>query len=759
MADACDLLSELRVDPELGDRIVHVEKIEARPARYADPIEPVAREVVRRLADRGIVGLYAHQALAIDLLRERRHIALATGTASGKSLCYQVPIVESALAGRADTALMLFPTKALAHDQLRSLRSWLVPQLEAAAYDGDTAQDDRGRARQRARVLLTNPDMLHVGILPNHQRWGTFLSRLSLVVVDELHSLRGIFGSHVAHVLRRLRRLCNHYGSDPVFCFSSATIGNPGALAEELAGVPVTVVDDDGSPRGERWFALWERPLLDAVSGSRSSANSDVARLLTRLVRSDHHALAFTRSRRGAEVVARTARGLLEHDTPDLVERVAAYRGGYLPQERRELEDQLASGDLLAVVATNALELGIDVGGLDAVVLNGFPGTLASMWQQAGRAGRTARRSLAVLVAGDDQLDRWYLSHPNELFTRAVEPAVINANNPFVLKPHLGCAAFELPLTDGDAAYFGDDIDDPVREMVQADTLRPRNGKLYWAERRPPAGAVSLRSGTSVEYRLVERGTFDLIGTVDGARVFNVAHEGALYLHQGRQYRVERLDTRDRVAVLEPSDDDEYTQTREDVDLAIDGEDASRRVGPATVHLGRVSVTTAVSGFQRKRVSTGEVLETVDLDLPPRTLQTRAVWYTVPDDVVDRIGLMQPSLLGAVHAAEHGMIGMLPLFAICDRWDVGGLSIAHHPDTGQATIFIYDAYPGGAGIADLAFNRAEHHVAATDALIRTCPCVGGCPSCVQSPKCGNWNEYLDKDAALKLLGAISETNR
>ncbi|MBI2169212.1 MAG: DEAD/DEAH box helicase [Actinobacteria bacterium] len=753
--DPCDLLDALRRDAELGDRIVHVEHLPAREARYAEPKEPVLPAIADGLARRGIDALYAHQAQALDLLRSGHHLVLATGTASGKSLCYQIPLVEAAVEGRTETALMLFPTKALAHDQLRSLRSWLVPQLEAVTYDGDTPQEERSALRGRARVVLTNPDMLHVGILPNHQRWATFLSRLTVVVVDELHSLRGIFGSHVAHVIRRLRRLCHHYGSDPVFCFSSATIGNPVELACALSGLEVALIDDDASPQSARCFGLWERPLVDAASGTRASANADTARLLARLTREGFQSLAFTRSRRGAEVVARISRGILEEDAPDLVPRVAAYRGGYLPEERRELEDRLATGDLVAVAATNALELGIDVGGLDAVTLNGFPGTLASMWQQVGRAGRSGRRSLAVLVTGDDQLDQWYAAHPGELFSRPPEPAVINPHNRFVALPHLGCAAFELPLTDADADYFGDDLDEHVAELVRDGVLRLRNGRCFWGGRRPPASAVSLRSGGGGEFRLVDSDTHDLVGTVDGSRVFQVAHEGALYLHQGRQYRVVHLALADRLARLEPSDDDEYTQTREDIDLTIVSTDARRSIGPARVHLGRVTVTTTVTGYQRKEVGTGDVIEIVDLDLPPRTLDTRAVWYAIPEATVDELGLVAGTLIGSLHAAEHGLIGMLPLFAICDRWDVGGLSIALHPDTGEATIFVYDGYPGGAGIADLGFERAEQHVTATRDLIAACPCDGGCPSCVQSPKCGNWNEYLDKEAAVRLLTTLA----
>ncbi len=756
MIDARATLDELVADPELLGRCVHREVLAERPARYRQLAAPLHPEVHARLAARDIDGLFAHQAAAIDALRARRSVVVATGTASGKSLCYQAPIVSNVVEDRRDTALLLFPTKALAQDQLRSLRSWLVPGMRAVTYDGDTAADDRAWARKNANVVLTNPEMLHMGILPAHQRWATFLMRLQYVVVDELHTLRGIFGSHVAHVLRRLRRLCEHYGSDPTFFFASATIGNPGELATALCGLDVEQIVDDASPRAERELACWQRPLLDSHSGARGSANVETAELLTRFVRANHQTLAFTRSRRGAEVVAQYARRRLSTIEPELAGRVAAYRAGYLPEERRALELDLASGRLLGIAATNALELGIDIGGLDAVVLNGFPGTLASMWQQAGRAGRTGRRSVAVLVAGDDQLDQWYAAHPTELTRRAPERAVVNPRNPFVMRAQIACAANEMPLTPDDERWFGDGLDDAVRDLVHADQLTPRGGRMYWSGGDSPARRVGLRSGSSVEYRLLDGESERTIGTVDDARVFSVAHPGAVYLHQGRQYRVDQLDRDDHIAILEPYDDaDEYTQARTTTDITIVSEDAFAPLGDAIVHLGSVEVRSQVVAFQRKQISTNSIIEVRELDLPERALVTRACWYTMPAETLEAAGIEASEVIGAVHAAEHGLIGMLPLFTICDRWDVGGVSMALHPQTSQPTIFVYDGYPGGAGIAELAFEAAARHARATLDLITACSCDDGCPSCVQSPKCGNWNEYLDKGAAAALLGVMT----
>ena len=759
--DAIEALDALSADPDIGSRLARLDVVPARPARYGETEKALHPEVLERLAARGAERLYVHQAEAVDRLRAGRSVALATGTGSGKSLCYQAPITESVLAGGKDTALLLFPTKALAHDQLRSLRSWLVPGMRAVAYDGDTPTEERASLRRTANVVLTNPEMLHTGILPYHDRWATFLMRLRYVVVDELHTLRGIFGSHVAHLLRRLRRVCLHYGAQPAFCFASATIGNPAALAGELCGLPVDAVDDDGSPRGPRAVALLDRPMVDPAGGRRASATAEVGALVAHLVGAGLRTIAFSPSRRSAELVARQAQRRLEDRTPSLAGAVAAYRGGYLPEERRQLETALTKGELLGVAATNALELGIDVAGLDAVVLQGFPGTLASFWQQAGRAGRALQPSAAILVAGDDQLDRWYLDHPTQLFTRSLEPAVVNPTNPFVAEPHVGCAAYELPLSSDDpvlgsgaAGALGDAVDDAVRALVLADALKPRAGKMYWARPEAPAPHVGLRTGSSVEYRLYEEQSGRLVGTVDSVRVFHVAHPGAIYLHQGRQYRVEHLDLDDAYALLAPVELDEYTQPRHDIDIAITKEARSRPGGRSTLHLGAVEVTTTTVAYQRRRIGSGEVLETVALELPPRTLSTRAGWYTVPVEVAVAAGLDVVSVLSAAHAAEHALIGMLPLFAICDRWDVGGVSMAVHPATGEPTIFIYDGYPGGAGIAELAFDAADRHVASATDVVAACPCEAGCPSCVQSPKCGNWNEFLSKADAVALLRSM-----
>ncbi len=741
-------------------RLIHLERLPARDA----VTRPLARPLAPDVEDRLPSVLWSHQAAAIDLARQGTSVAVSTGTASGKSLCFQAPIADAVADPlRPGTALIVYPTKALAQDQLRALTNLGFPKLVAGTYDGDSTADDRVWVRRHANVVLTNPEMLHCAVLPHHARWATFLMRLRYVVIDELHVFRGIFGTHVAHLLRRLRRVCTLYGADPTFVFTSATIGSPARLASALCGLPVDEVTDDGSPRGERLVALWNPPVLSEDARARrsgrvrASAHGETAGLVAELVRTGHRAIAFCRSRRGTEVVASDIRRRLP---PDQANRVRPYRGGYLPTERRAIEAELFGGALQAVVATTALELGVDIGGLEACVLDGFPGTIASLWQQAGRAGREQQQSLAVLVGGDDQLDQWFMAHPRELFTRPPEPAVINPANPFVLHPHLACAAFEMPLTHADEDYWPGLLDDGVRDLVRDDRLRirrrvrGRNGPVaVWGGRGFPAHGVGLRSGASEEFTIVDDDG-DAVGTVDGSRAFEQVHPGAIYLHQGQAYRVTSLDLDERVARVEQATGDEYTLARTDTTFRVIDVDHVRAVGRAWLALGAVEVISRVTGYQRRDSFNGEILGAEPLDLPPSRLTTRAFWYTVDAAVLAAAGLEADRWPGTLHAVEHAGIGILPLFTICDRWDVGGVSTLHQRDTGLPTIVIYDGYAGGAGIAELGFEAADRHLAATLDIVTSCPCADGCPSCVQSPKCGNWNEPLDKDGARRLVEVV-----
>ena len=735
-----------------NEQLVHLERLPARSADHADPAHALHPLLAERLPP-----LFTHQARAIDLARAGRSVAVATGTGSGKSLCFQVPIAEAILRSPADsTALLLYPTKALAQDQLRSLARLEVPGLTPATYDGDTDPDTRAWVRRYANVVLTNPDMLHAGILPNHGRWQTFLMRLKYVVLDELHTLRGIFGTHVAHLVRRLRRLCHLYGSNPTFVLGSATVGTPGRLASAICGMPVEEVLEDGSPRGERLFALWNPPMVERADDTtaRGSGHVETATLLAALVRHSYRGIAFTKSRKGAELVAARARDQLP---ADVAPSVRPYRAGYLASERREIEDELFRGQLRGVSATNALELGIDVGGLDFCILNGFPGTIASLWQQAGRAGRQQQRSLAVLVAGDDALDQWFMAHPAELFSRRPEPVVVNPANPFVLDPHLACASYELPLTPGDEGYWEEELGEGIRRLVVGDVLRLREGRAVYAGRERPAAGVGLRSGSTGEFSIVDDED-TLIGTVDASRAFSSVHPGAIYLHQGQHYRVSRLDLDDRAAWVQAVDPQETTQTRSSTSVSIVEAERSVAVGAATLSLGVVEVTEQVTGYRRISLLDGETIGDVDLDLPPTRLVTRAFWYTVEPSLLQAAGVRARAVAGTLHAAEHAGIGMLPLFTICDRWDVGGVSTVLQADTGRPTIVIYDGYPGGAGIAELGFAAGRTHLEATMEAIRACPCEAGCPSCVQSPKCGNLNDPLDKAGAVALLAAVLRTS-
>ena len=741
-----DVLAAWQADPEVASRIVHVETVPERGAIYQDPDPPLPERLKEALAARGITRLYRHQTEAIRRARSGVHTVVVAGTASGKSLCYQAPIAEAVLADRSSAALMLFPTKALARDQFRSLHDLGLKELTAAVYDGDTDTESRAWARRHANVVLTNPDMLHVGILPGHSRWARLFANLRFVVVDEVHVLRGIFGSHVGNVLRRLRRVANHYGTDPVFLGSSATIGNPGELLSALTGVAVDVVERDDSPAGVRHHVLWNPELGE--DDLRRSPIAETADVFVDLVKRRVPTIAFARSRKGVELVYRWAR---ERVGDELASRIAPYRAGYLAEERRRVERALFSGELLGVAATNALELGIDVGGLDAAVLATFPGTVASYRQQTGRAGRSSAKSLAVLVAGQDALDQWFMNHPAELFRRPADAAVVNPENPEVLRGHLGCAAHELPLEPEEAAAtFGPTVEEIAVDLVGAGDMRVHQGRLHWSGGRSPASAIDIRTAGGPPFVILDE-SGDMMGTVDESRVASQTHPGAVYLHQGDTYMIDRVDWADRVVWARSGEVDYYTQPEQDTDIEIRVVRASGELGRFGHHHGLVEVDESVVAFKRKRISDRSVLSYEPLDLPPRHYTTQAVWFTMDDDLIGDARVVPADLPGVLHAAEHTAIAMLPLIAICDRWDIGGLSTPYHPEVDGPVWFIYDGYPGGSGIAPLAFASGPRHLAATLQALQDCPCSDGCPSCVQSPKCGNYNEPLDKDGAIRLL--------
>ncbi len=761
--DPVGLVRRLAAGVSRADRLTHLERIPARPAiaeawpAWADPT------VVAAYSSRGVLQPWRHQFRAAGHAHAGQHVVVATGTASGKSLAYLLPALTAIRAGRGSrgqrgsSTLYLAPTKALAQDQ-RSSIDGLGLDVRIATHDGDSTQEQRDWTRDHAEYVLTNPDMLHRSLLPAHDRWARFFATVDFVVVDECHHYRGVFGAHVAQVLRRLRRVCAAHGSFPTFVLASATVAEPEVAAQRLTGLDVVAVTEDDSPRGELAVALWE-PSLTSYTGEhgapvRRPAAAETADLLADLVVEGVRTLAFVRSRKGVEQVAQRASDLLAEVDPALAARVDSYRGGYLPEERRALEDDLRSGRLLGMAATNALELGIDISGLDAVLVTGYPGTRAAFWQQVGRAGRTGGGALGILVARDDPLDTYLVHHPEALLGQPVEGTVFDPDNPFVLAPHLCAAAQEQPITAADLALFGPAARGLLDDLVAAGLLRRRPQGWFWTDRRRASDLADIRSTGGAQVQLVEAETGRVVGTVDGGRAHTSAHTGAIYVHRGETWRVERLDLDDHVAEIRRAEVDYTTTAREVADITIVDEREHQLWGRCRVSFGSVDVSNQVTSYLRRRTRTGEVIDETPLDLPVRTLRTSAVWWTVPDDVLEAADLGRADLPGAAHAAEHCSIGLLPLFATCDRWDIGGVSTARHPDTGMLTVFVHDGHPGGAGFSERGYATAHEWLTATRATIVSCECVTGCPSCIQSPKCGNGNDPLDKDGAVLLLGAL-----
>ncbi len=838
-------------------RLMHVEEIAARPGEGVPWPDWVPEEITLAFARAGVARPWAHQAAMAEHAHRGSNVIIATPAASGKSLGYLLPALTAVLAG--STVLYLAPTRALAADQVRAIQALGIAGVIAAVVDGDTHAAERERARTRANYLLTTPDMLHHVLLPRHSRWGDFFGRLHYVIVDECHGYRGVFGSHVAHVLRRLRRVAAHHArrhpartragtgagtaapDDLVFLLASATVSEPGSCARLLTGQDARAITESTAPRGPLTFGLWEPPLTAARGEGgapvRRPATAEAATLLADLVAHDVRGLAFTRSRRGAEAVAIAARRTLAGTTaaaqraaaraaqraaakaaersadgaadpairaaepadraaepadraaepadraaepadgaarnpaagtaePAVAavvprqwngavagRRVAAYRSGYLPEDRRELEEALRSGALLGLAATTALELGVNICGLDAVLIAGWPGSRAALWQQAGRAGREGQPAVAVLIARDDPLDTYLVHHPEMLLHQPVEATVLDPENPYVLAPHLCAAAAELPLTEADLSLFGSSAASAAQDLVTAGMLRRRGHRLYWT-RRGRGHGPGLRGEGSYPVKIVEKGTGRLVGTVDQPSAHIFVHAGAVYLHQGELYLVTALDLAEGVALVEPGDPGYLTSAREVTGIDVVSELRQAAWGPASVSFGEVDVVRQVTSFTRRNPETGQPLGEEALDLPPRALRTRAVWWTISDGQREELLRRGVDLAGAAHAAEHTAIGLLPLFAACDRMDIGGVSADLHPATGLLTVFVYDGNEGGAGFAERGFTVAESWLRATAEAIMSCECQAGCPSCVQSPKCGTGNEPLAKQGAVLLLETL-----
>ncbi|MFC2034327.1 DEAD/DEAH box helicase [Chloroflexota bacterium] len=757
--DTSAFLSYLTAQSDYSGQIVHTQHILSSDAKNADLDVSLAPELQDCLERYGIYNLYTHQAEAVNNARMGKNVVVSTSSASGKSLCYNIAVVQEILTKPTNRALYLFPTKALAQDQLRALREMFCPELfkadEIDTFDGDTPQAERSRIRKRARIILSNPDMLHVGILPNHHSWVNLLRNLRYVVIDEAHIYRGVFGSHVAGVLRRLRRLCDYYGSKPQFICASATIANPGEHSERITGFPFTVIDNDGSPKGGKDFVFWNPPIIDEARSTRRSANSEATDLFTELVNHYVRTLTFARTRRLTELIYTYARDRLLAVNPDIVKRIKPYRAGYLPAERRHIEQELFDGRLIGVVATVALELGIDIGDLDATVLTGYPGSIASTWQQAGRSGRGKEKSLSFLIGVDNPLDQYFMHHPESFFQKSVENALVNPDNPYILRAHLLCAAWELPLTNRDEKYFGSCFKQERNQLEEQKMLRLRSHRWFIAASISyPTQAISIRAASGENFVIIDTSTASPLETVEASVAIFQIHPGAIYLHQGESYLVTDLDFVSRTANARQTDANYYTQTKEITDLRIIKQVDSKKYGQVNACLGEVEVTTSVVGFKKKMQFTEEVIGEEPLDLPPQHFSTVAFWFDLPSEAINKLEEANLNFAGGLHATEHAAIGILPLFALCDRNDIGGVSIPLHPDTGKAQVFIYDAYPGGIGIAEKGFDMIEQLWQATLKVIKECTCQEGCPSCIQSPKCGNNNKPLDKTASWILLEGL-----
>ena len=756
--DVAGFLRSVRQAPWYKGQMAHIQDVPAREAQYGELETPLRPELKETLAAAGLFPLYSHQAEAIDTLDRGAHVVVCTPAASGKSLCYHVPVLNALLEDRLARGLYLFPTKALARDQLRSLTELAPPglRLKASTFDGDTPQEERGSVRRTARVVLTNPDMLHTGILPNHRSWSRLLRNLRYVVLDEAHVYRGVFGSHVANIIRRLRRLCQLYGSKPQFVLCSATIANPGELAYHLTGLPIEVVDRDGSPFGGKQFAFWNPPLIDEAKNTRKSPNSEATQLFSELLRRRVRTLTFVRTRRQTELVFTYVRDQLIKVAPDIAQRVSPYRGTYLPEERREIERALFEGRLLGVSATNALELGIDIGDLDATILTGYPGSIASTWQQAGRSGRRGRDSLSILVAQDNPLDQYLMRHPDFFFGRSHEQALISPENPYILAPHLLCAAYELPLTVEDGSLFGTSLEERLSELVEQGALRLGAERWHLDPRIVyPAQEVHIRSTSSDFYLVVEEGSGRVLERVEEESAFYQLHPGAVYLHRGDSYLIKELDLDTHVASAVAADVPYYTDTRDITDIRILKVYREKVAGGVKVFLGEVEVSNNVVAYKKKAHFTEEVLGEEALDLPPRRFNTVALWFDIPQELLARVRRERMDLAGGLHACEHAAIGVLPLFALCDRNDIGGMSTPLHPDTGEPQVFIYDGPPGGIGIAERGYQLIPELWEATLRAVEECACTSGCPGCIQSPKCGNNNQPLDKEVACLLLERLT----
>ncbi|MCL5057844.1 MAG: DEAD/DEAH box helicase [Actinobacteria bacterium] len=739
--NAADLIEKIMASRHYRGQIAHIETISHRGSVYGELSSPLHPHLQSALRDKGINSLYLHQARAVEKVRRGRHIVVVTPTASGKSLCYNLPVLDRLLQEPRACALYLFPTKSLGRDQLEGLSHFGLP-VTAGIYDGDTPDGEKASLRERANIIITNPDMVHRGILPNHLKWHRFFTNLRYIVIDEMHNYRGVFGTHTAHLIRRLRRICSHYGSDPVFILCSATIANPSDHASRLTGLPVSVVDDNGAPRGKVSFVLWKPP-------QRLSYIKEAAWLLGLCMENRSRTIAFSRSRQVAERILRFARGHLGEKKSG---RLMAYRGGYLAAERRKIEKALFSGSLMGVVSTNALELGIDVGNLDVCIIAGFPGTIASTWQQAGRVGRQNSDSVVIFIAVENPLDQYFIRNTRALFARPSEHAMVDPANPYLLMGHALCAAHEIPVTGEDRLLWNDAFGDVLTLLEEDGLLVLSEGIYYYNGQFYPSERVSIRSSSSQNYHLRDTGRNNrLVGILDGSSALSEVYPGAVYMHQGGTFIVRDLDTETATAYMERGETDYYTMCHREKSTEIISVNRHKEINGQRVYTGQVRVTTRVTGYVKKHEITGQVMGGSELNLPEQVMETTGTWIVFEDLAVKEVKRHGYDLMGGLHAMEHASIGLLPLFAMCDRNDLGGLSTISHSQTGRPTVFIHDSCQGGVGFSEKGYDEIKGLLEETLKAISSCRCPDGCPSCIQSPKCSNFNRPLDKECAVLLL--------
>ncbi len=740
-----DFIERIQTLPQYRKRISHIKYLPAREGNYKEPTHSLPEKLQRALKSLGINKLYSHQAQALNLIREGKNVAIVTPTASGKTLAFNLPVLEKILEDGESKALYLFPTKALAQDQLNSIRQLFKAagvDSQAQIYDGDTTPYRRLKIRKKQpNIIMSNPDMLHAAILAHHSAWADFFGKLKFVVVDEIHSYRGIFGCHVAHILRRLRRVCSYYGSNPQFILCSATMANPQEFVEKLTGLKHEIIKENGAPGEGKYFILWKP--MDSPYGEAVGLFNDC-------INHGLKTIVFTKARKITELIHKWSKEV----NPETADKISSYRAGYLSEQRREIERRLFEEDLMGVISTSALEVGINVGGLDVCILVGYPGSVLSTWQRAGRVGREDRKSLIIMIALEDALDHYFMEHPQDFFKRSYETAILDVDNPVILKNQLRCGASELPLTEGEENLFSRRMLPSLRELVEEGQIfQSGEGREWYSREKRPHRKVNIRS-IGETYAIVNEETGNLIGTIGYPVVFRDCHQGAIYLHAGTEYLITELDLETKTVVARETLLDYYTQPTMSEEVQILKVYKEKRLGEIKVALGKIRVSEKVICYERKSLSNRKKIDEHPLSLPPFVYETMGLWIGVPSPLREKITGPGRDFLGGMHGVEHALIAIFPLFALCDRWDLGGVSYLQHEGTGLAITFIHDAYPGGVGLSERAFEVITDLIKTTYRLVDGCPCREGCPSCIHSPKCGSGNRPLDKEATLAVLGHL-----